>query len=48
MRFNETDAMFITQQMIETMKSSEWHRLIYIRPFVNPMVQERHKFGPLG
>ncbi|OHT04931.1 Dynein heavy chain family protein [Tritrichomonas foetus] len=38
----------ITQQMIDTMESPEWHRLIYILAFFNTTVQERRKFGPLG
>ena len=38
----------ITQQMIDTVESPEWHRLIYILAFFNTTVQERRKFGPLG
>lgn len=38
----------ITQQMIDTVESAEWRRMIYILAFFNTTVQERCKFGPLG
>lgn len=38
----------ITQQMIDTVESAEWRRMIYILSFFNTTVQECCKFGPLG